>query len=97
MSAQQPYCAAGQMAAFTFGFQALSDALGARMGEPTECAHADVASGDTYQQTTKGLAIYRRAANAPTFASGASHWSLTGDGLIESSTASGQAADVRTS
>jgi iron complex transport system substrate-binding protein len=94
---KQPYCAADEMPAFTFGFQALSDVLATRMGQPTECAHADVASGDIYQQTTKGLAIYRRAANVPTFVSGSSHWSLTSDGLIESSTATGQAAEVRPS
>jgi hypothetical protein len=40
-------------------------------------------TGDTYQQTTKGLAIYRRADNTPTFVSGSSRWSLTSDGLVE--------------
>ena len=40
------------------------------MGEPTECAHAEVASGDMYQQTTRGVAICRRADNAPAFVSG---------------------------
>ena len=52
------------------------------MGEPTECAHADVATGDVYQQTTTGLATYRRATNTPAFASGGSRWELTADGLV---------------
>ena len=60
----RPYCAPGQMPAFSFGFAVLSETLGTSMGEPTECAHAEVASGDTYQQTTKGVAIYRRADDA---------------------------------
>jgi hypothetical protein len=53
------------------------------MGDPTECAHAEVGTGDTYQQTTKGLAIYRRADNTPMFVSESSRWSLTSDGLVE--------------
>jgi hypothetical protein len=53
------------------------------MGQPTECAHADVASGDTYQQTTKGLAIYRRAENVPSFTSAQGRWTLTSEGLVE--------------
>lgn len=79
----QPYCVPGQVAAFNFGFAALSDALGTAMGDPTECAHADVASGDTYQQTTKGLAIYRAAENTPLFVSGNSRWALTADGVVQ--------------
>lgn len=86
----RPYCAPGQMPAFSFGFAVLSESLGISMGEPTECAHAEVASGDTYQQTTKGVAIYRRADNAPTFVSGMSRWTLTADGLVQRSTASDQ-------
>jgi iron complex transport system substrate-binding protein len=86
-TAHLPYCAADQAAAFSLGFAALSDALGVTMGQPTECAHADVSNGDTYQQTTKGLAIYQRADNTPLFVSGTSRWVLTADGLIEQSTA----------
>ena len=79
----EPYCAPGQSPSFSFGFQALSEALGPSMGQPTECAHADVASGDTYQQTTKGLAIYRRADNVPSFTSALGRWTLTADGVVE--------------
>jgi ABC-type Fe3+-hydroxamate transport system substrate-binding protein len=46
----RPYCAPGQMPAFSFGFAIVSETLGTSMGEPTECAHAEVASGDTYQR-----------------------------------------------
>src|SRR5438132_1016457 len=86
----RPYCAPGQMPAFSFGFAVLSETLGTSMGEPTECAHADVPSGDTYQQTTKGVAIYRRADNAPAFVSGMSRWTLTAEGLMQRSTAPDQ-------
>jgi len=78
------------MPAFSFGFAVLSETLGTSMGEPTECAHAEVASGDTYQQTTKGMAIYRRAENAPAFVSVMRRWTLTAEGLVLGSTASDQ-------
>jgi cobalamin transport system substrate-binding protein len=86
-TAHLPYCASDQSATFSLGFAALSDALGTTMGEPTECAHADVTSGDTYQQTTKGLAIYKRSDNTPLFVSGTGRWALTADGLIKQPTA----------
>jgi hypothetical protein len=79
----QPYCAPGETPAFSFGFGTLAEALGPSMGEPTECAHVDTLTGDTYQQTTKGLAIYRRAENSPTFVSGSDRWTLGADGLLE--------------
>jgi hypothetical protein len=53
------------------------------MGDPAECAHGEVETGDTYQQTTKGVAIYRRADNTPMFVSESGRWSLTVDGLVE--------------
>jgi len=77
-----PYCEPGQMPAFTLGFGELAAALGTEMGEPTECSHTDVGSGDAYQQTTKGLAIYRRASNTPSFSTGLGRWELTPDGLV---------------
>jgi iron complex transport system substrate-binding protein len=79
----QPFCAPGETATFSFGFGLLAEALGARMGEPTECAHVDALTGDTYQQTSKGLAIYRRAENTPTFVSGTERWAYNADGLVE--------------
>jgi iron complex transport system substrate-binding protein len=81
-----PYCAADQVPAFSLGFEALSAALGVAMGEPTECPHVDVANGDIYQQTTKGLAIYRLSDNTPQFVTSTSRWALRAEGLIELST-----------
>ena len=46
--------------------------------------------GDTYQQTTKGVAIYLRADNAPAFVSGLTRWTLTAEGLVQRPTARGQ-------
>ncbi len=86
----RPYCSPGETPAFSFGFEVLSESLGTSMGEPTECAHAELASGDTYQQTTKGLAIYSRANNTPAFVSGTSRWALTAEGLVQRSAAPGQ-------
>ncbi|MBV9169510.1 MAG: cobalamin-binding protein [Chloroflexi bacterium] len=83
INGQLPYCAPGQAPAFSFGFQVLADSLGTEMGEPTECAHAEVGSGDTYQQTTKGLAIYRHSDNTPSFVSAAGRWTLTQDGVVQ--------------
>ncbi|MGI8850369.1 MAG: ABC transporter substrate-binding protein [Acidimicrobiales bacterium] len=85
-----PSCGPSRVPTFTFGFAALADALGATMGQPTECAHADVATGDIYQQTTKGLAVYRQASNTPGFASGGGRWVLTPDGLVADAPAAGQ-------
>lgn len=77
-----PFCAAGQTPTFTFGFATLAEALGPGMGDPTECAHVDPTNGDTYQQTTKGLAIYRRATNTPLLTSGSERWAATADGVV---------------
>jgi hypothetical protein len=74
--------APGEVPTFTHGFLALAEALGPTVGEPTECAHIDMANGDTYQQTAKGVAIYRRATNTPIFTSRGEHWALTADGLV---------------
>lgn len=77
-----PFCAPGQSPQFTFGFAALKAQLDARMGEPQECVHVEAATGDTLQQTTTGLAFYRKATNTPTFTNGSEHWALTSDGLV---------------
>jgi hypothetical protein len=78
-----PFCPAGTAPAFSFGFSALSDTLGTMMGDPTECDHGDPTTGDTYQQTAKGLAIYRRATNTPLFTNGTDHWALTDAGVVQ--------------
>ncbi len=82
MDGPQPYCGPGQVPEFVFGFAALADALGATMGEPTECQHTDPGSGDALQQTTTGLSFYRASTNTPTFTNGAEHWALTANGLV---------------
>jgi hypothetical protein len=66
-----------------FGFAALSTRLGANMGQPVSCEYADPnGSGDTLQDTTGGLAFWRKATNTPTFTDGSTHWALTTYGLI---------------
>lgn len=77
-----PFCAPGQAPQFVFGFKALSDELGEIMGEPLECEHAEAATGDAHQQTSKGLSFYRKSTNTPTFTNGWEHWALTAEGLV---------------
>jgi hypothetical protein len=52
------------------------------MGEPVECEHANSDNGDTLQQTSTGLAIYRQSTNAPEFTDGWNHWTLNPQGLV---------------
>ena len=78
-----PFCAPGQSPTYAFGFALLSEMLGPTMGEPTECAHVDATSRDTYQQTTKGVALYHQATNTTVLTSGGDHWALTNDGLVQ--------------
>lgn len=77
-----PFCAPGQTPQFQAGFAALKARLGPTMGEPIECEHANSDNGDTLQETTTGLAFYRRATNTPTFTDGFRHWALTSAGLV---------------
>lgn len=77
-----PYCAPGQEPVYVFGFKALHDRLGERMGDPLECEHTEASTGDAHQQTTTGLAFYRKSTNTPTFTNGWDHWALTGSGLV---------------
>jgi hypothetical protein len=75
------FCRPGESPQFRFGFAALKEQVGPAMGEPIECEHANASNGDTLQQTTAGLAFYRKATNTPTFTDGFRHWGLTGSGL----------------
>jgi hypothetical protein len=77
-----PFCEPGQVPTFALGFGALQQALGSRMGEPTECEHANSDNGDTLQHTTTGLAFYRKSTNTPTFTDGWNHWALTPNGPV---------------
>jgi hypothetical protein len=74
-------CSSGRRPEFAFGFAALKQAVGDRMGEPASCERYGQ-EGDALQQTTTGLARYRKATNTPTFTSGSDHWALTDRGLV---------------
>jgi hypothetical protein len=74
-------CEPGQRPVFAFGFAALRAALGDRMGDPVSCERYGP-EGDALQQTSTGLARYRKATNTPTFISGSDHWALTERGLV---------------
>jgi len=76
-------CSAGQSPHFTFGFANLQTALGDQMGGAITCEFADPnGTGDVHQQTTKGLAFWRKRSNTPTFTNGYDHWALTTAGLV---------------
>ena len=77
-----PFCQPGESPEFRSGFASLKEQLGPLMGDPSECEHLDAATGDTLQNTTTGLAYYRKATNTPTLTDGQRHWALTADGLI---------------
>lgn len=78
-----PFCAPGTSPRFANGFAELKSQLGATMGEPIECEHADGGgSGDVLQTTTTGLAFWRRSTNTPSFTDGHQHWALTTRGLL---------------
>ncbi len=61
-----PFCQPGESPEFRSGFASLKTQLGPLMGDATECEHIDVATGDSLQTTTTGLAYYRQATNTPT-------------------------------
>jgi uncharacterized protein len=53
------------------------------MGHPTTCEFSDPdGSGDVHQETSKGLAFWRKSTNTPTFTNGFQHWALTPQGLV---------------
>ena len=53
------------------------------MGGAITCEFADPnGTGDVHQQTTKGLAFWRKRSNTPTFTNGYDHWALTTAGLV---------------
>ncbi len=77
------FCPAGERPRFQFGFAELKAQLGATMGDPVECEHANADNGDTLQQTTTGLAFYRKTTNTATFTNGPEHWALTRSGVVQ--------------
>jgi hypothetical protein len=77
-------CGSGQTPTFSLGFAALKTYLGDVLGEPTTCEFADPnGSGDVLQQTTHGLAFWRKSSNTPTFTNGSDHWALTPAGPVQ--------------
>jgi hypothetical protein len=77
------YCQPGRQPTFELGAAGLQQHLGATiMGTPLECEHPVSGSGDTVQQTTTGLVIYRAATNTVMFTDGWRHWALTPRGLL---------------
>jgi hypothetical protein len=77
-------CGAGQTPVFSFGFAGLKSQLGDVLGEPTTCEFADPnGSGDMLQQTTNGLAFWRKSSNTATFTNGSLHWALTPAGWVQ--------------
>ena len=76
-------CAPGQKPDYVFGFAELSTWLGDNMGAPTTCEYADpLGTGDTEQDTSAGLAFWRKSTNTPTFTNGWQHWALTARGRV---------------
>jgi hypothetical protein len=79
----QPRCEPGQVPTFVFGFAALKAQLGDSMGEPASCEYADPnGTGDTLQDTSRGLAFWRKSTNTPTFTNGGTHWASTPQGFV---------------
>src|SRR5579859_3575727 len=74
-------CGPGKRPEFAYGFAALKELIGDKMGEPASCERYGP-EGDALQQTTTGLARYRKTSNVPTFTSGSEHWALTDRGLV---------------
>ena len=77
-----PYCGQGSSPTFVYGFADLKARLGATMGDPIECEHTDGSNGDVLQQTTTGLAFWRKSTNTPTFTDGYHHWALVSGSLV---------------
>src|SRR3954454_15461276 len=77
-----PFCSPGTSPRFVAGFADLKARVGAAMGDPLECEHTDGSTGDVLQQTTTGLAFWRKSTNTPTFTDGYRHWGLTPAGLL---------------
>jgi uncharacterized protein YkwD len=82
MAQAAPHCEPGEPVAFVLGFAALQARLGDSMGQPLECEHANAENGDALQQTSTGLAFYRKSTNTPTFTTGFEHWALTAFGMV---------------
>jgi hypothetical protein len=77
----QARCEAGQPR-FLGTVANLKTRLGGVMGDPSDCEHSVDADGNTQQQTSTGLAYYRRRLNMAAFTNGYDHWALTGGQVL---------------
>jgi hypothetical protein len=76
-------CQPGENPHFTFGFGALKEQLGDALGDPVTCEYMDPnGTGDIEQQTSTGLAFWRKSTNTPTFTDGSDHWAQTPQGWV---------------
>jgi hypothetical protein len=69
---------------FKLGFKGLADMIPNVVGTPLENEHY-AANGDSMQQTTTGLMVWRKADNVTAFTNGSETWLLGPDGLQERS------------
>src|SRR5690242_18416857 len=67
---------------FRLGFMALADQIPDVAGQPLENEHYG-ANGDSLQQTTKGLMVWRKADNWTAFTNGSQTW-INGPNGLES-------------
>jgi hypothetical protein len=78
-----PHCQNGQAPEFMFGFATLAGELPSMMGAAVSCEYPDPnGTGDTLQDTSTGLAFWRKSTNTPTFTNGWIHWALSDPGLL---------------
>ncbi len=83
VAAAHSACSGGGAVELGVGFRDLADLLGALVGEPLECEHADASTGDVVQQTSTGLLYWRKSTNTPTFTNGDQHWALRGEQILQ--------------
>lgn len=60
----------------------LRAAVGSAMGDPLECERSIDTQGNTQQQTTTGLAYWRKQLNTTVFTTGWEHWAQRSDGTV---------------
>ena len=66
---------------FKLGFKLLADQVPDIVGQPLEDEHFNPANGDSLQQTTKGLMVWRKADNWTAFTNGSHTWINGPDGI----------------
>lgn len=77
------HCQTGQSPQFVLGNADMKAVLGDAMGQPVSCEFPDPSgTGDVHQQTTTGLAFWRKTTNTPTFTNGSEHWANSPSGWV---------------